>query len=422
MDETATKNVIEAALLAAGRPITFDKLVELFSSKGVDVDRGEVRSAIKALGDDYTGRGIELKEVASGFRIQVRSNTRDWLDPLFEERAPRYTRALLETLALVAYRQPITRAEIEDIRGVVVSTNIVRTLIERGWVRVVGYRDVPGKPSMLGTTKEFLDYFGLKRLEDLPPLAEIKDFSPATNPQSDLVDVLEEGLARALEEGSLVRIESVGEPPAEGAESTTAEAEPADEGGEPVGVETHGEESLEHMALADLAMEAGTDVEIAADVDSRLEAATYEVAVVERDVELEGDIDVAAADLEADADLGDSADIEADVDVVAAAAPATDADVEAEPDLEADADVEGDAGPVADSDVEEDAGVRMDAETERALGVEAEAEAETETEIGEEQQPPRSRLEQVDEAARSASDPEETDAVRKVVQLRQPEP
>lgn len=221
MDETATKNVIEAALLAAGRPVTFDKLVELFSSKGVDVDRGELRSAIKALGDEYADRGIELKEVASGYRIQVRSNTRDWLDPLFEERAPRYTRALLETLALVAYRQPITRAEIEDIRGVSVSSNIVRTLIERGWVRVVGYRDVPGKPSMLGTTKDFLDYFGLKRLEDLPPLSEIKDFSPTTNPQSDLVDVLEDGLSRALEHETVARI-------GDGHEATTASVAPSE--------------------------------------------------------------------------------------------------------------------------------------------------------------------------------------------------
>lgn len=194
MDETATKNVIEAVLLAAARPVSFDKLVEVFSSKGVDVDRGELRAAVKSLTDDYEGRGIELKEVASGYRIQIRSAFRDWLDPLFEERAPRYTRALLETLALVAYRQPITRAEIEDVRGVAVSSNIVRTLMERGWVRVVGYRDVPGKPSMLGTTKEFLDYFGLKKLDDLPPLSEIREMSPEPSPQSDLLELLEDGL------------------------------------------------------------------------------------------------------------------------------------------------------------------------------------------------------------------------------------
>ena len=162
--------------------------MELFEKKGVDVDRATLREAVKALGEDYADRQIELKETASGFRIQVRSSARDWLQPLFEEKAPRYTRALLETLALVAYRQPITRAEIEDVRGVAVSSNIVRTLIERGWVRVVGHRDVPGKPEMLGTTREFLDYFGLKKLDDLPPLAAMRELGPESDPQSDFVD------------------------------------------------------------------------------------------------------------------------------------------------------------------------------------------------------------------------------------------
>lgn len=195
MDQNETKHIIEAALLAANASLPFDKLVEIFSARGVDVDRGELRETLKALADDYAGRQIELKETASGFRIQVRSQARDWLQPLFEERAPRYTRALLETLALIAYRQPITRAEIEDVRGVVVSSNIVRTLLERGWVRVVGHREVPGKPAMLGTTKEFLDYFGLKKLEDLPPLAEIRELGPESDPQSDFVD----DLAKVLE-------------------------------------------------------------------------------------------------------------------------------------------------------------------------------------------------------------------------------
>jgi len=190
MDEQQTKLVIEAALLAAGHPLSMDKLIELFVRKGGEPDRAMIRSALDQLAGDYEERGIELKEVASGFRIQVNSSMRDWLEPLWEERAPRYTRALLETLALIAYRQPITRAEIEEVRGVVVSTNIVRTLMERGWVRVVGYRDVPGKPSMLGTTREFLDYFGLKKLDDLPPLAEIKDAFPEPGPQGDLIDSL----------------------------------------------------------------------------------------------------------------------------------------------------------------------------------------------------------------------------------------
>lgn len=190
MDHIATKNIIEAALLAANRPLTFDRIAELFTARGVDVDREILRGALKALNDDYANRDIELKETASGFRIQVKSSIREWLQPLFEERAPRYTRALLETLALIAYRQPITRAEIEEIRGVVVSTNITRTLMERGWIRVVGHREVPGKPAMLGTTREFLDYFGLKKLDDLPPLAELREIGPLSDPQSDFVEEL----------------------------------------------------------------------------------------------------------------------------------------------------------------------------------------------------------------------------------------
>ena len=191
MDETEIKHVIEAALLAAGRPLTFDALSEIFEAKGTALDRATLKRVMDSLSNEYSGRGIELKEVATGFRVQVKRSMTDWLQPLWEERAPRYTRALLETLALVAYRQPITRAEIEEVRGVVVSTNIVRTLLERNWIRVVGYRDVPGKPAMFGTTKEFLDYFGLKRLEDLPTLAEIKDSLPELSPQTDLLDSLE---------------------------------------------------------------------------------------------------------------------------------------------------------------------------------------------------------------------------------------
>lgn len=197
MDENEIKHVIEAALLAAGRPLTLDKLADLFAAKGGGPDKAALKRALESLANDYQGRGIELKEVASGYRVQVKRTMTDWLQPLWEERAPRYTRALLETLALVAYRQPITRAEIEEVRGVVVSTNIIRTLLERNWVRVVGHRDVPGKPAMFGTTKDFLDYFGLKKLEDLPTLAEIKDGLPELSPQTDLVEALAEETAVA---------------------------------------------------------------------------------------------------------------------------------------------------------------------------------------------------------------------------------
>ena len=194
MDETELKHVVEAALLAAGRPLTLDRLEELFAARGTAPDRATIKRIIDTLVAEYQSRGIELKEVATGYRIQVKRSMSDWLQPLWEERAPRYTRALLETLALIAYRQPITRAEIEEVRGVVVSTNIVRTLLERNWVRVVGHRDVPGKPAMFGTTKDFLDYFGLKKLEELPTLEDIKDGLPELSPQADLIDTLEAGL------------------------------------------------------------------------------------------------------------------------------------------------------------------------------------------------------------------------------------
>ena len=206
MDETEIKHVVEAALLAAGRPLTLDRLGELFGTRGDAPDRATLKRAIDALAADYNGRGIELREVASGYRVQVKSRMSDWLQPLWEERAPRYTRALLETLALVAYRQPITRAEIEEVRGVVVSTNIIRTLLERNWIRVVGHRDVPGKPAMFGTTREFLDYFGLKKLEDLPTLAEIKDSFPELSPQTDLIEALRSADAETVEPGATVAV------------------------------------------------------------------------------------------------------------------------------------------------------------------------------------------------------------------------
>ena len=174
MDENTIRNVIEAALLAAGRPLSMDQLAGLFGKRGAP-SRQQIKAVLKDLEEQYENRGIELKQVASGFRIQIRKSMGDWLMPLWEERAPRYSRALLETLALIAYRQPITRGEIEEVRGVAVSTNIVRTLLERNWVRVVGYRDAPGKPAMFGTTREFLDSFGLRRLEDLPPLSDDGD-------------------------------------------------------------------------------------------------------------------------------------------------------------------------------------------------------------------------------------------------------
>jgi segregation and condensation protein B len=168
------KNVVEAALLAAGRPLEIDQIRELFE----EYERPEgsdVKEVLAALAADYEGRAVELAEVASGWRVQIRATYSAPVSRLWQERPTKYSRALLETLALIAYRQPITRAEIEDVRGVTVNPNIIKTLTERNWVRVVGHREVPGRPELLGTTRDFLDYFGLKSLDQLPTLAELKD-------------------------------------------------------------------------------------------------------------------------------------------------------------------------------------------------------------------------------------------------------
>jgi segregation and condensation protein B len=174
MNEQYVKNVIEAALLAAGRPLSVEELVSVFDQRdGSTVE--EVQAALSSLRNEYETRGLELVEVASGHRIQIRGAVAEPVSRLWQERPAKYSRALLETLALVAYRQPITRGEIEQIRGVAVNPNIIKTLLERNWIRVVGHRDVPGKPELLGSTREFLDYFGLKKLDDLPTLAQLKE-------------------------------------------------------------------------------------------------------------------------------------------------------------------------------------------------------------------------------------------------------
>jgi segregation and condensation protein B len=175
MDDNEIKYFIEAALLAAGHPMSVDQLQNLFDGRSAP-EKSQIRQAISDLQDDYEDRGITISEVASGYRIQVKSSMADQLQKLWEQQSPRYSRALFETLVLIAYRQPMTRGEIEEIRGVSVSTNIIRSLLEREWIRVVGHRDVPGRPAMFGTTKSFLDYFSLRKLDDLPPLADLSDW------------------------------------------------------------------------------------------------------------------------------------------------------------------------------------------------------------------------------------------------------
>ena len=173
---TQITQVMEAALLAAEGPLTVDNLFRLFAVGELDKEEGrkQIRLALESLKGECVHRGVMLQKVASGYRYQTRQELSVWVSRLWEEKPPRYTRALLETLALIAYKQPVTRGDIEQVRGVSVSQNIMRTLLERDWIRVVGQREAPGRPSMYGTTKAFLDYFDLAKLDDLPPLAEIK--------------------------------------------------------------------------------------------------------------------------------------------------------------------------------------------------------------------------------------------------------
>lgn len=175
MELAKLKNILEAVLLGADRVLSVQHLDALFEQDEDRPTRDEIRQALHEMADDYESRAYELKQVASGFRLQVRQDYAGWVGRLWEEKPARYTRALLETLALIAYRQPITRGEIEEVRGVSVSSNIIKTLLERDWIKVLGHKDVPGKPSLYGTTREFLDYFNLKSLDQLPTLAEIKD-------------------------------------------------------------------------------------------------------------------------------------------------------------------------------------------------------------------------------------------------------
>ena len=176
IDTAKLRQIVEGALMAADEPLSVDRLVKLFRRGELDAADGRqrIREVLRELDEEAAGRGYELKRVASGFRFQVRSELSEWIGRLWEQKPPRYSRALLETLALIAYKQPVTRGDIEKVRGVAVSQNIVRTLTERGWVRVVGQRETPGRPSLYGTTRAFLDYFNLTKLGELPPLEEIR--------------------------------------------------------------------------------------------------------------------------------------------------------------------------------------------------------------------------------------------------------
>ena len=200
MDNQKLKSILEAALLAAGGSLSLDRMLDLFEEDSAP-EKKELREVLESLSQDYDGRGMQLTETGSGWRIQVRAEYAEWVSKLWEEKPARYSRALLETLALIAYRQPITRGEIEDVRGVSVSSNIIKTLHERDWIRVVGHRDVPGRPALYATSKVFLDYFNLKSLNDLPSLAEIRDLD-SINQELELADPDKQASAEASSEAA----------------------------------------------------------------------------------------------------------------------------------------------------------------------------------------------------------------------------
>jgi len=180
MDNNKLKPILEALFAAADRPLSVNQIFDIFSGDVDQPGKDDIRKAIEEISEQLREGGLELKQVASGFRFQVKPAYESWVSRLWDQKPPRYSRALMETLALIAYRQPITRGEIEDIRGVSVSTNMIKTLLEREWVKPLGHKDVLGKPTLYGTTRSFLDYFNIKSLNELPTLAEIKDLDQYT--------------------------------------------------------------------------------------------------------------------------------------------------------------------------------------------------------------------------------------------------
>lgn len=269
--------LLEAFLLASGKPQSLERLFELFE-EGERPEPAVFKKALTLLGKSCEGRAFELKEVSSGYRLQIREKFSPWVGRLWEERPQRYSRAMLETIALIAYRQPITRGEIEDVRGVAVNSNIVKTLLEREWIRVVGYRDVPGKPAMFATTKAFLDHFNLKNLEDLPPLAELREME--TDPVLDFDDA---PVPQSLQE----RVDASAEP------------------------EEEKEETSFHTLLLELdSMEEG----IKTDFDDLLrDAADGEAPTVEAEIKTESEPQIAQPTIEVELEAEPEAEPEEDI-------------------------------------------------------------------------------------------------------------
>ena len=225
MEPSQLKNILEAVLLSTDRPLKVPEIDALFAGDNDAPTRDEIRQALRELGNDYSERGFGLMEVASGFRLQVKQDYAAWVGRLWDEKPARYSRALLETIALIAYRQPITRGEIEEVRGVSVSSHIIKTLLEREWIKVLGHKDVPGRPALYGTAKAFLDYFNLKSLDELPTLAEIRDLDQI-HPELGF----DEGVEAANDESALDEFGEAVEPaaPADTPDAEQSDIEPAD--------------------------------------------------------------------------------------------------------------------------------------------------------------------------------------------------
>jgi segregation and condensation protein B len=248
MSDAYFKNVVEAALLAAARPVSVSELAQIFDEQNRPTPK-ELRKVLEQLAADYEGRGVEVRETANGFRFQVRADFSREVSRLWPDRPRKYTRALLETLALIAYRQPITRAEIENVRGVAVNPEIVKTLMERNWVRVVGHRDVPGRPELLGTTAEFLDYFSLKSIEDLPPLAELKSLTDL-NLQLPLPGTAEAAGAAVAADGTSEPAEAAPAEPMAGDSGEVATVTSNDDGSERLDAAADDESDDEELSAA----------------------------------------------------------------------------------------------------------------------------------------------------------------------------
>ena len=321
------KHIIEAAILAAGEPLSIDKMLALFVEEKEPPTRDAVKEAVKAIEAECESRGVELKKVSSGYRFQAKKDFAPWVSRLWEEKPARYSRALLETLVLIAYKQPLTRGEIEHVRGVAVSTNIIKTLLEREWVRVVGHRDVPGKPALYATTKAFLDYFNLKSLEELPTLAEIRDLDKINaeldlqEPGAEQTEAGEEGagseeVAKA-ETGEVIAEEAEEEGASQSVEGQSAELQDQETSSPEATIEEAAEETIEEVTDEDIDSNQDDRDDVMLDehdkeMESRLAVEEEEIIAATESVENEGEI-IIDSEVTSDAELESTIEEEPEV-------------------------------------------------------------------------------------------------------------